>query len=91
MSSNTKTHERRVHEVLRTWVTRQPDVIAVQDAHHALSYSALDSQSSWMADRLRELDVRGGDRVLLVGENCVALCVAFLALSKLDAWAFVSP
>lgn len=89
MSSNTKTQERRLHEVLLNWVTRQPDVISVQDAQHALSYSALDGQSSWMADRLRALDVRGGDRVLLVGENCVALCVTFLALSKLDAWASV--
>lgn len=71
------------------WVNNQPDAIAIQDANHALSYSALDGQSAWMAERFRELDVRGGDRVLLVGENCVALCVAFLALSKLDAWATV--
>lgn len=89
MNSNATPHERRLHEVLKTWVHRQPDAVAVQDAHHALSYSALDHQSSWMAERFRELDVRGGDRVLLVGENCVALCVAFLALSKLDAWATV--
>jgi long-chain acyl-CoA synthetase len=89
VSSNIKIHERRLHEVLMTWANRQPDVVAVQDAHQALSYSALESESAWMAERFRDFDVRGGDRVLLVGENCVALCVAFLALSKLDAWATV--
>lgn len=89
MSSNSKIQESRLHEVLKPWVASQPDAMAVKDAQYALSYATLDSQSSWMSEQLQAFEVRGGDRVLLVGENCVALCVAFLALSKLDAWATV--
>lgn len=89
MNSSSQNQERRLHEVIKPWVSCQPEALAVKDAIHALSYEALDRQSTWMAQQLRQHEVRGGDRVLLVGENCVALCVAFLALSKLDVWASV--
>jgi len=33
--------------------------------------------------------VRGGDRVMVVSENCVAAAVLLLALSRLDAWVII--
>src|SRR2546422_2539572 len=79
----------RVHEVLKPWVSKQPNALAIKDARHALTYAELDRQSDLMCERLREHGVRPGDRVLLVSENCAVLGVAFLALSKLGAWASV--
>jgi acyl-CoA synthetase (AMP-forming)/AMP-acid ligase II len=38
-------------------------------------------------DVLRTAGVRGGDRVLIVNENCVATCAFLMACSRLDAWA----
>ncbi|MBL8523411.1 MAG: AMP-binding protein [Betaproteobacteria bacterium] len=36
---------------------------------------------------LRSSGVRGGDRVMIIGENCVALVALLFAISSLDAWA----
>jgi long-chain acyl-CoA synthetase len=76
----------RIHELLDRWVQAQPDAPAVRDAHTALGYAALDQAARKAADRLQALGVRPGDRVLMVGENCVALCVLVLALSRVGAW-----
>ncbi|MDM0021231.1 class I adenylate-forming enzyme family protein [Variovorax saccharolyticus] len=80
---------RRVHELLRPWVATQPDAPALQDAQTSLTYGQLEHEAQQMAQRLMDEQVRPGDRVLLVGENCVALCVLLLALSKIDAWTIV--
>ncbi|MEJ8846672.1 class I adenylate-forming enzyme family protein [Variovorax rhizosphaerae] len=79
----------RVHHLLAPWLASQPDALALRDATLSLSYGALEQKSDDMANRLAQAGVRPGDRVLIVGENCVALCVLFLALSKLDAWTIV--
>ena len=77
---------RRVHDLMGPWLTARPHAMALRDAIVSLSYVGLANESDVMAARLAHAGVRPGDRVLLVGENCVALCVLFLALSKLDAW-----
>ena len=79
----------RVHELLAPWLVRQPDAPALRDAFVTLRYGELGQQLEQMARHLQAAGVRAGDRVLIVGENCVALCVLFLALSRLDAWAVV--
>lgn len=79
----------RIHHLLTPWLVSQPDALALRDATVSMSYAALGKESNDMAARLAESGVRAGDRVLLVGENCVALCVILLALSKLDAWSIV--
>ncbi|MDM0032446.1 AMP-binding protein [Variovorax sp. J22P271] len=79
----------RVHELLHPWVAVQPEAVALRDAQVSLTYGQLEHEAESMARRLEDEKVRPGDRVLLVGENCVALCVLFLALSKVDAWTIV--
>lgn len=86
MTHPTTAPPRRIHELLDPWVLSQPDAPAVRDAHAALDYAALDQAGQAAAAALQAAGVRAGDRVLLVGENCVALCVLVLALSRLDAW-----
>ncbi|MDM0066462.1 class I adenylate-forming enzyme family protein [Variovorax sp. J31P207] len=80
---------RRVHELLDPWVAKQPNALALRDAVVTMTYGELDQQARLLAARLQSAGVRPGDRVLIVGENCVAMCVLFLALSRIDAWTSV--
>ena len=77
----------RLYRIVAPWAARQPDALALHDAQTALSYAQLDRAIRDTAARLAEAGIRGGDRVLLVGENGVALALAILALGALDAWA----
>lgn len=79
----------RLHDTIAHWVRRQPDALAVEDEHLALSYGAFDAASIAAARQLEALGIRAGDRVIFVAENCVALAVLFFAMSRLDAWACV--
>ena len=83
------TRVRRIHEVIRPWVERDPLAPALEDRRGRLSYGGLASAVEQSAAQLRTLGVRGGDRVLLVAENCVAVGVLVLAASAIDAWAAV--
>ena len=80
----------RIHQLMAPWVAELPDAPAVRDAHAALSYRALRDASVAAQVQLEALGVRPGDRVLVVGENCVTLCVLVLAASRMDAWIVVA-
>ncbi|HRP96831.1 MAG TPA: AMP-binding protein [Rhodocyclaceae bacterium] len=76
----------RMHQAFARWSRERPQANALIDAHTTLRYGELPDAVAAVAARLAALGVRAGDRVLLVGENCVALAVTILALSSLDAW-----
>ena len=80
----------RIHQMLDRWVREQPQAPALRDARARLSYSQLDETSRAAAEQLKSLGVRAGDRVLVVGENCAALGVLAMALSRLDAWVILA-
>jgi long-chain acyl-CoA synthetase len=77
---------RRIHEAFRPWTASHPDKVALADERCTITYGALGSLVQATAQKLREAGVRAGDRVLLVAENCAALAVCILAVSRLDAW-----
>ncbi|MFJ1256291.1 class I adenylate-forming enzyme family protein [Cupriavidus sp. CuC1] len=79
----------RIHEVISPWVHAQSEALALQDSRIRLTYAELSQAIDAVAERLRNLGVRPGDRVMLVAENCVALAVMVLACSACDAWAVV--
>jgi long-chain acyl-CoA synthetase len=76
----------RIHEVFQPWTAAQSDKIALCDDSRTIRYGELGGVIDAVAARMTEAGVRAGDRVLLVAENCVALCVCLLAASRLDVW-----
>lgn len=76
----------RIHQIADAWAARNPKAEALRDSLVSIDYETLSSLSLRLADRLGHMGVRAGDRVLIIGENCVAACVIMLAVSRLDAW-----
>jgi len=77
----------RLHQTVEPWVAQVPERVALMDADRSIRYGELPAALAETARRLAALGVRGGDRVVLVTENCVGCAVILLALSALDAWA----
>ncbi|NMM38250.1 MAG: long-chain fatty acid--CoA ligase [Glaciimonas sp.] len=77
---------RRIHDAFLPWVEKNSSRIALTDANTSLTYGEMPAVVDAVAARFRDAGVRGGDRVLLVAENSVALAVCILAISRLDAW-----
>lgn len=77
---------RRIHDVFQSRAAAEPERVALRDDERVLTYGELGGIVEAVAQRLAEAGVRAGDRVLMVAENCVALCVCILAVSRLDAW-----
>ena len=80
---------RRLHEVVDEQAAIAPRHPAVVDHAKTLSFEELRQATIHASARLGELGVRGGDRVMVVSENCVAAAVLLLALSRLDAWVII--
>ncbi|QPF88012.1 AMP-binding protein [Bradyrhizobium genosp. L] len=70
-------------------VAATPDHPALIDDKVRLSYRELDRALSGVAEALRALGIRAGDRMMIVSENSVPLACLLLAASRLDAWAIV--
>ncbi|HUO35786.1 MAG TPA: AMP-binding protein [Candidatus Acidoferrum sp.] len=79
----------RICDVVHLWAERQPDHPALVEASGTWTYKQLDraieAAQSWLSNR----GIRPGDRVLILGENCRAFIVIFLALSAMDTWPVV--
>ncbi len=63
-----------------------PQRVALIDDFGRLTYGELARAVAASAERLRAHGVRGGDRVMIVGENGIAYVVLLLAVASLDAW-----
>lgn len=76
----------RISDVVEVWAEQSPDHPALIESTGAWTYrqfaSAISDTQSW----LRGLNVRAGDRVMIVGENCRAFATILLAAAGLDAW-----
>jgi acyl-CoA synthetase (AMP-forming)/AMP-acid ligase II len=80
----------RIGDIPALAAARDPHHIAlIEDARRLTSAQLLEAVYA-IAARLRELGVRGGDRVMIVAENSVAQIVLLFATAKLDAWALVA-
>ncbi|RQS75062.1 AMP-binding protein [Burkholderia sp. Bp8963] len=80
----------RIADVPAHWAARAPDHPALIEDARGLSYRDLSQAVDAAATQLAGLGVRGGDRMMIVAENCVAQIVLLFAAARLDAWALVS-
>jgi long-chain acyl-CoA synthetase len=80
---------RRIHEVIDRHAAETPDCLALSEDGNEWSYGKLHRSVGEIAEGLRALGVRAGDRMMIVSENCVALAGLLLAASRIDAWAIV--
>jgi long-chain acyl-CoA synthetase len=76
----------RISDVLKPWVERSPDHLALVEATGAWSYRETGSAISEARAWLLESGVRAGDRVMIVCENCRAFVAVLMAVVSLDAW-----
>lgn len=79
----------RMSHVIRPWAQRSPDAAALSEGVRVLTYrelaQAIQTAGQWLAQQ----GVRPGDRVMLLGENSIALAVLVLAIGDIDAWPLV--
>lgn len=76
----------RVSGIPRRWSARAPDAPALHDGRRHWSYAQLAAAVDQTSALLRRLDVRAGDRLMVVGENCVAQVVLTFAAADIGAW-----
>ncbi len=79
----------RIDHVIDRHAAEKPDRVALIDDGGSLTYGALREAIGNAAHDLAELDVRPGDRLMIVSENSTQLAVLLLAASRLDVWAIV--
>ncbi len=76
----------RLSAIPRRWAAETPDALALSEAGAAWSWRRLAEAVDEAAALLRSHDVRPGDRVMIVGENCAAQVALIFAAAELDAW-----
>jgi acyl-CoA synthetase (AMP-forming)/AMP-acid ligase II len=76
----------RICDIIKPWVECSPDHLALAESSGSWSYRQLDAAVGDTQSWLRNLGVRAGDRVMIVGENCRAFVAMLLASAGLDAW-----
>ncbi|BAN25831.1 class I adenylate-forming enzyme family protein [Caballeronia insecticola] len=80
----------RIDAIVARGAKANPAHIALREDARTLTYEQLELAVDALAARLASAGVRAGDRVMLIGENSVALVAALFAASRLDAWALVA-
>ncbi len=76
----------RISDVVTPWARQLPDHLALVESTGAWTYGQLASAISETQSWLRDLEVRAGDRVMIVGENCRAFVTILMAAAGIDAW-----
>jgi long-chain acyl-CoA synthetase len=77
---------RRLDEAFQRWTAIQPQGPALIEGDRTVSYGELDALVNVAAGKMVTAGIRPGDRVLLVGENSIALIVCIFAASRINAW-----
>jgi long-chain acyl-CoA synthetase len=77
---------RRISDIPARIAARDPQRVVLIEDERRLSAAELVQAVDNTARQLAELGVQGGDRVMIVSENCIAQVVLMFAAAKLDAW-----
>jgi long-chain acyl-CoA synthetase len=76
----------RLSAIPAHWAARTPDAIALHEAGRSWTYAQLQRSVEHAAQLLRQLDVRAGDRLMVVGENGALQVALIFACASIDAW-----
>jgi len=76
----------RISAIVRARAADSPHSPALHQHGRSWSYLDLARAIDAHAALLRQLGVRAGDRVMVIGENCVAQVALIFAAAELDAW-----
>lgn len=76
----------RLSDIPRRHAASRPDAPALHDGARYWSYAELAEAVDNCAAMLRRRGLRPGDRLMVVGENCVAQVALIFAAASLDAW-----
>jgi len=76
----------RISAIPRRWAERAPDAPALHDGTRHWRYAELVAAIDQAVALLRDLQLRPGDRLAVIGENCVGQVVLTFAAAELDAW-----
>ncbi len=76
----------RISAIPRRWAERTPRAHALHDGARHWTYAELSAAVDEAAALLRAWQLRPGDRLAAVGENCVAQVVLSFAAADVDAW-----
>ncbi|MDA9451185.1 MULTISPECIES: class I adenylate-forming enzyme family protein [unclassified Bradyrhizobium] len=80
----------RIHGAFSHYASVDPQRVALTDASGTWTYGALADSTKQIANSLRQLGIRPGDRMMIVAENSLALAGLLFAASSIDAWAIVA-
>jgi long-chain acyl-CoA synthetase len=76
----------RINDVVNGWAEKSPGHPALVESTGAWTYAELASAISETQSWLRNLGIRSGDRVMILGENCRAFVTILLSVAGIDAW-----
>jgi long-chain acyl-CoA synthetase len=76
----------RISDVIKPFAHHSPDHPALVQGDVTWTYAQLAAVVADTALILQLYDIRPGDRVMIVSENCLALVALILACSEIDAW-----
>jgi non-ribosomal peptide synthetase component E (peptide arylation enzyme) len=79
----------RISDVIKPFARQTPDHLAPVQGDVTWTYGVLAAIVADTAVLLQLYDIRPGDRVMIVGENCLALAALIFATSEIDAWSVV--
>jgi len=78
-----------ISDVIKPFVRHSPDHPALVQGDVTWTYAELAAVVADTVVILKLYDIRPGDRVMIVSENCLALAALILACSEIDAWSVV--
>lgn len=78
-----------VRDYLERQAIERPNKAAILFKEEKITFSDLNTLSNRLANRLLELGIKKGDRVVLLFQNCPEFCVGYFAILKIGAIAVV--
>jgi len=76
----------RLSAIPAHWAARTPEAPALHEDGRHWTYAQLQHSVDSAAQLLHSLDVRAGDRLMVVGENCAQQVALIFAAASIDAW-----